>query len=645
MKNTSYPPENICNPTKFDKRDYDHIILWMLYNNDSCQWSDFIQDPIGIPIGTLSRHLTLLKQSGFVNNFERGKYQITTDGKKEFHKLSNPNKKGRQVNYPPKIILNTGRNYSDWILWMVYNNNFCKRTDFLEEPLSINHASLSKNLNQLMNNGLIIKTDGKYEITVMGKSAYSKLLQQYDLDRQTILEAEMKTIEFLTNKTNNFFTKYEINNFDIQFKFLIILLKLDYEKVKSLLKNEEEYFKIVLFFAINHPDHYPNYMSPKEFSIKYQVKRITLDYYVEEIFEGMIYPVRFFKLIAPSGGEFYFHSGEKIERMLQVLTEHEINKFAYMNVFYQKSQYLSNKNLNLILDRISENLCASILSPELKSSLKGLLPEYINFLAYKIEFKKELKDKYDKLEGMIWQKMVKFFDLEASEGLNTQFKENIEDINEKIASTRRDIDLYYSKLEILIYFNQYKDVLNLLDEMLVIFPEKEVDLLMKKASIFKKRRNLSAGMDIIDNLIEKYKDNSELLSYKAFWYQYMNKKDDAIKVIQTLIKKYPEKGIYFDNYGEILMYFEDYEQAADKFLKALIKGEKEWYTYQTYIKLGVCYKTLGNFELAIKNLKRGKELLTEVNIDPDDKQKWTVIADLFIAETSDPKFIQFQTRR
>ena len=110
----------------------------------------------------------------------------------------------KKINYPPKVILRSGRNYSHWILWMVYNNNYCKRSDFLSDPISINQSSLSKNLGLLSEKGLIIKEDAKYIITQAGKSEYSTMLQNYDLDRQTILEEEGKRIEEFTKKTINF---------------------------------------------------------------------------------------------------------------------------------------------------------------------------------------------------------------------------------------------------------------------------------------------------------------------------------------------------------------------------------------------------------------------------------------------------------
>ncbi|MFX1269975.1 MAG: hypothetical protein ACFFAK_18605, partial [Promethearchaeota archaeon] len=407
---TNYPPEEIYSPSKLKKPDYDHIILWMLNNNDMCKWADFHQEPIKIPTGTLSRHLATLKVNGFVENFTRGYYRITSQGKKKFHELSTVKKKTRKLNYPPKIIIKSGRNYSQWILWMVYNNNYCKRSEFLEDPLSINQSSLSKSLSLLMDKGFIIKEDGKYLITRAGKSEYSRMLQKYDLDRQTILEEEAKRIEEITKNTIQFFENYDIKDKNIQFRFLNNMLRLDYEKVKPVLKDEEIFYKILLFLSINHPDRYPNFISSEDFSKTYKIKKTTLDYYIDEISEGKIYPLRYFKITESSDEQYYFQSDGTLEKMLQIITENEITKVTYLNKLFSKSTPAVPKiDMKSIINNIADKSCESLFNKDLNKSIREFLPNYIRYLAYKIETKRELKETYDKLEGIIWQNITNIF--------------------------------------------------------------------------------------------------------------------------------------------------------------------------------------------------------------------------------------------
>ena len=626
MGNVKYPPEKIYSPSKWKRPNYDHIILWMLNNNEMCKWADFCKEPIEIPPGTLSRHLEPLKRKGFVEKVARGHYRTTPEGKKEFHALSGTKKKAHQLNYPPEVIIKSGRNYFHWILWMVYNNTYCKRSDFLDDPLSINQSSLSKNLSFLVEKGFVIKEEGKYVITRAGKSEYSRMLKEYDLDRQTILEEESKRVDGTTKKTLEFFDKFKITNENIRYRFINNKLKLDYSKVSNILKEEVDFDKVLLFISTNHPDFYPEYISFVDFSRYYQIRKKTLDYWVDEIVESNLFNLKFFKLEVFPDKCYYFRSGDKLERILRAITEDHITKYTFL-VKFGKSEAMTS-----IIDDILEEICNKIFNDELRDQLRDFLPEYIRVLAYKIETKRKLIDAYDKLEGIIWQNMSDIIQIRGSNKLEDQYKEKIKEIDNELESDPMNLDLYYSKIRILVYFNQYNLSLKLLDEVLEIFPENEKDVKIKKASVLKKMKKVESGLEIINDLIQKYPKDHDLLSYKAYWLQFLDRKEESIKIIQKLIKNEPDTGIYYDTYGEILMYFEEYEEAAKKFVKAMVLGSHDWYLYQTYIKLGICYKVLGNLELGIENLKKGKNLVSKSINDPDTKKKWLSIVDLFLSD-------------
>ena len=260
------------------------------------------------------------------------------------------------------------------------------------------------------------------------------------------------------------------------------------------------------------------------------------------------------------------------------------------------------------------------------------MPEYINYLAYKIEAKVELKETYDKLEGIIWQDMIDIFHSKSTEPIEEQYEEKIREIDKEIENDPENLDLYNSKIRILIYYEKLNDVINLLDEMLEIFPDNEMDIKMKTASVLRRMREVKAGLDIINDLINKYPKNTDLLNYKAYWLHYLDKREEAINIIQDLTNQVPDNGTYHDTYGEILMYYEEYEEAIKKFQKAIEVATDEWYINQTYIKLGICYKELENFDLAVENLKKGKNLTKKSTSDAETKKKWFTIADLFLAE-------------
>jgi Mn-dependent DtxR family transcriptional regulator len=626
MSVVNYPSKEISEKPKFGKRNFEHIILWMLANNDECQWSDFTQEPLGFSTSTLSKYFNILKSRGYVDNYSRGHYKITPEGEKRFNDVSITRGKKRRLSYPPEAIKRR-RNYDDWILWMLYNNTSLKWSDFLAEPLSINQSSLSKNVNLLIDKEFVLKENKEYRITRSGKLEYSRMLRNYDLDRQSILNEESKRIEEITKKTIKFFDKYDIKDEDIQFRYLNNILRLDYARVKAMLTDEDDFDKILLFLSMNHPNQYPNYVSMEDFSNTYGINQSKLEYYIYEIVENQIFPIKFFKLIVPPNEYYYFQENERVEIMLRAITEDHITKFTYLSKLFSRSI-----DLHATINNILEDICGLLFNECFKESLSEFLRKYINYLAYKIEAKVELKETYDKLEGIIWQDMINLFHLRSSEGLKDQYEEKIREIDKEIKSNPDNIDLYNSKISILLYYEQLDDVLRVLEKMLKIFHENEIDIKMKKASVLRRMREIESGLDIINELIEKYPENNDLFNYKVYWLQYLNRKEEALELIQELVVDVPDNGTYLDTYGEILMYYEEYEEAIEKFLRAIEMARDEWYINQTYIKLGICYKELDNFDLAVENLIIGKDLMEKSSIDPETKQKWLIIVNLFLAE-------------
>jgi tetratricopeptide (TPR) repeat protein len=599
-----------------------------------------------------------------------------------------------------------------------------------------------------------------------------------------------------------------------------------------VLKREEDFHKILLFLSINHPDQFPEYISPEKFSKKYEIKKTTLDYYLDEIVANQIYTVRFFKLEVSPDKHYYFQSNEKIEKMLKVITEEHISKFTYLNKLFEKTEkIIPALDMSSTVSAILEEACQNAFNNEFKDSLRVFLPDYINYLAYKIEKERKLTGVSDKLEGIIWQnipdilertvsgdsqyqymgqsemnyfidpaileiiepsleiksgpfkkKILKSlaekdysdvldiiepviksdkddlnliilkalvlcylnrsdeaneflkneidlssikeeeqiftaysiisafsymtigdfgnaikivdetletcpnypishalkglvlgynlifeFDPERADNENgivnleraidlesfesnkaryyqlisqiflelSDFEDAIASIDNAIKFNPGKVDFYNSKNRILIYFDQYEEVMALLDKMEVDFPEDEKDIKIKKAYILKERKNVEEGLEIINELIKKYPEDNNLLLNKAYWLQNLERKEAALKIIQDLIDRDPENGVYHDTRGEILMSYEEYGKAINEFLKAIEISGNNWYIYQTYIKLGICYKELEDFNTAVENFSRGKELTNKYLIDIDSKRKWLQIADLYLAQIAE----------
>jgi len=628
----NYPPEEVIKPI-FGKPNYEFIILWILNNNEVCTWANLKEK---VTHSTLSNYLSRLKDKGYVEKSTFNQYKITNKGKDRYYELSETKEKTKKLSYPPDAILRR-RNYHHWILWMVANNSLCKWSDFSEPPLSINQSSLSKNLNSLMDKEFVRKEEKEYKITRLGKTEYSNMLRLYDLDRQSVLEEESKRIKEIKKSTGSFLEEYDIKDIDIKFRFLNNKLKLPYEKISATLENEQDYDKVLLFLAINHPDRFPNNISPEEFSEKYNIKLIKLNFVVLRIVEENIFPVKFFKLDS-DGKTYYFQANEKLERMLNVIVEDHVTKFTYLNnLEEEKTEGVSTLTMSNIITPILEEIIDNLFDSGLKSTLIAFLPSYINYLAYKIEKERKLLDTFDKLEGLIWKEIMTFNFTEVKDQYYIDpaksFEENLEKINGVIEKNPKKLDLYYFKSKILMYFDKYSETIALLDGMLKDFPENEKDLKMKKASVLKRMRDLDGGLKIINELIGKYPKDNELLNYKAFWFQYLNRKEEALEILLKLIEREPDNGIYYDSYGEILMVFNDYELAIGEFQKALELDPNSWYIYQTFIKLGICYRELKDYDKALEYLTKGEELIDQSSSENDTKQMWHSYAKPFIEET------------
>lgn len=636
----NYPPEEIIKPI-FGKPNYEFIILWMLNNNKVCTWANL---KVKITHSTLSNYLTKLKNREYIKKSAYNQYKITTKGKDRFYELSEAKQQKRTLSYPPDTILRR-RNYDHWVLWMVSNNNYCKWSDFSEPPLSINQSSLSKNLNSLLDKEFIRKEEKEYRITRLGKTEYSNILRLYDLDRQSILEEESKRLKEITKSTSSFFKEYKIEDADIKFRFLNKKLNLPFEKVQSTLDSEESFDKVLLFLSINHPDRFPHYISPEEFSTKYDIKLVKLNFVILRIVEENIFPTKFFKLDLTDGKTYYFQVNSRLERMLDVIVEDHVTKFTYLNSLDELEKTPIPLTIESTVNTILEEILDNLFDPGLRSALRTFLPQYINWLAYKLEKERKLLDTFDKLEGLIWREIqnLNLTKKQEQPDMETElkfyidpaksFEEALKEINKAIERKPKEIDLYYVKSKILIYFDKYNEVLVFLDGMVKEFPKDEKYLKMKKASILKRMRDLEGGFEIIEELIRIYPDDNDLLNYKALWYQYLDKREESLEMIQNLIEREPENGIYHDSYGEILLAFNEHKLAIDEFLRAIELDPNSWYIYQTYIKLGICYRELEDYELALEHLTKGEELIDQSPGDNDTKQMWQSYAKPFIEET------------
>lgn len=538
-KKVIYPPDTIIQPTTLNK-DFEFIILWMLKNNDKCEWAHFLSDPINISQATLSKYMRILLEKGLVEKMKKGVYKITSEGIIRFSELQSKEKVDSELLYPPELITKK-RNYDHTILWMLYNNSACKWSDFIEPPILINQSSLSKAINKLIELAYIEKTDNReYLITPSGEFEYLRMLKEYDLDRQSLLNQESKRIEIITERTSQFFDKYEIEENDIKYRFLTMALKLDYTKVEDI-SEEEDFDKILLFLSLNHPDEYPKYINPDKFAIDYDIDPITLKFFLRKIVdERDIYPIKFFKLEVDDEKIYYFQENEKIERILLAIVEDHITKYEFLNRFYSKSLNEAEMlKIDKIIKDILDEITMTIFDKRLEKVLKKFLKDYIAHLAYKIETRKTLLNASERLESLIFPSFYNEYQPFTGPGgpfingeeefyyyINNEIIESLEPFyltkmnflitpefrNEFISKENSD---FFDKIKNLLY----REKLGKLEEIFSqnINSLNELEKIIIKDIILTLRNNFKESIDLISKLIE---DSPE--SYIGYLFQSLN---------------------------------------------------------------------------------------------------------------------------
>ena len=622
MSNTkkfNYPPEELLDPNNGSSPNFELLILWMLKNNNICEWKNLSKK---ITPSTLSNYLNNLIKRGYIKKIKRGQYEITSEGLKRFRKLSSEDIVINKLNYPPNTILK-GRNYDDIILWMTFNNQFLRWGDFLEKPLSINQSSLSKNLSLLIEKGVVEKEDRKYKITSNGISQYSEMLKKYNLDKQTLIEVESKIIKEIINKAKEFFNNYGIIEEKIIFRFLKYLLKIDYSKLKKSISNNEDLYKILLFISINHPEQFPNYVSFEEFSLQYKIKKVVLEFYIYQIVDRGLFSIKFFK-IKDHHRIYYLPKDEKLERIIKTILNDEIERLTLLNTFYknQKPKYLLQGISNLIANTLDQ-IFDFLFDPELKKALKKFLFHYIENFTHEIEKKKKFNDRKEQLEGVAWQGIQNIFKLLKSDKKFNLANENSHyfvdpnlfkilkpylDSKEKLFNPlflgkKKNLDITLKKINLKIK--------NTGDIELIIY--KAIILCLKKKFV-KVEKILTNNLYI--DIIKKEWVNISFSFIICFVYICLGKFHKALKVANKIINQYPKHPLVYTIktfvLGYNIIYNFDNSKENSEFIdvidKALFLESSKLNKIQLYIFKSIILFKLGEIKRALRIIDIGIEL-------------------------------------
>jgi len=186
----------------------------------------------------------------------------------------------------------------------------------------------------------------------------------------------------------------------------------------------------------------------------------------------------------------------------------------------------------------------------------------------------------------------------------------------------KDLSSLFYKSKIYVHNEDFQRAAKLLDDNLEHFPEKEIDLLVNKAFLLKKMNKYDDALKIINELWKKFPDNLDLLNSKLYFHLYLGQKKEAIENGELLTSLDPNDGNYHDSFGEVLTEFEEYERAIQEIQKALELEPFGWYSYNSYFQMAICYKELGNYDLARESLEKGKKATETCFCDIDMRKEW-----------------------
>ncbi len=658
VKRTNYPSKKIIGKEK----NYELILLWMLNNNIRCGWRDFLDKRIGISQSTLSNNLKKLINNNFVEKFEEkeeGKkkkfYKITERGKKRYEDILIKKKSpGIKINYPPNKYLSLKDNEIN-ILYILHNNASCRWKDFLAGPFKINQSVLLRILKKFESQTLIEKVKDKdsrfevYQITEKGTSKYISRLKSYKLDRQSILEEESKKIQEIFEFSEDLFKSFDISNDDIKYRLLNNILSIDLTRVQGTSCTEDDFKKILYFISINHPEEYPNYITPEKFSQKYKIDLTTLNFFLKEIVDKNQYSAKYFRLKIIPDKLYYFQAGEEFEKILRALTINIIKKLRFLSI-QNKDQISLETPLSLskIQEGISKKLIKGYFHKSLKSSIITFLPDYIEYLKFIIQMKEEIKTTKDRL------KIIAFRDVSVeSRDESSKFQESklrlpdqesnklilktlekekkleflqiaLDEMDNVIRLKPYKIENYHRKIDLLIESGKNNEALEIAERAIIlgkVFKTKRPDLSHNyKARILNKLRHYDEAVEAINKAIEIYPDWHLYYYDKANYIHHSGKKLDALVAINQAIEKNPKSENSYQLKAIILKSLRKFEEAI-KTINQVIQINNEWWGHHS-VK-GDILLNMGEYRKSLNAINKA------IDLAPDNVSLYTDKANCF----------------
>lgn len=624
----------------------------MLLNNKKCVWGDFLDKRISMSQSTLSNNLQKLIDNNYIVkkvDIQKGKkkkiYIITELGKKRYENLLlKKEKQKRHINYPSDKYLAL-KDEEVNILYILHNNPFCRWKDFKEGPFKINNTVLSRILKQFQRDNLIEKVDVEdsrfdvYQITEKGTSEYISKLKSYKLDRQSILDEESKKIQEILRNSRELLNSFEIPNDNVKYRLLNNILTTDFSSVKGVSCSTDDYLKIIYFITLNHPEEYPNYITPENFSKKYGLDLSTLRFFLKEIVDKNQFDIKFFRLKITPNKTYYFQVGEEFEKILRAITTNIIKKLKFLNIEAGDDKIEDNPlNINKLNEEIIKKLNIGYFHKSISDSILKLMPNYLEYLKFLIEKKKEVKTPRDKLKSIAFREISldsEQFNIDIKEEKLPKLKSSKQELSIiipdeemseeylQIALDEMDnvirlkpykIDNYYRKVDLLLELRNYENALYTIQRALILgktFKENDsLDTAYEyKAKILYKLERYEEAANTISKAIE-INPNRDYYYKKANYLRLARKFDEALVVISTSINKFPDEANNWQLKAMILKTKKQYMESLKSIDQAIKLGPNWWGHYSVK---GDILMEMGEYTKAISVINKAIDLRKDMS--------------------------------
>ncbi|MHA1456772.1 MAG: tetratricopeptide repeat protein [Promethearchaeota archaeon] len=193
-------------------------------------------------------------------------------------------------------------------------------------------------------------------------------------------------------------------------------------------------------------------------------------------------------------------------------------------------------------------------------------------------------------------------------------KEALNNIDNALVLAPEDIRLHQQKVYILSSSNKKLEAIDLIDYIIEQFEEGRFKMLQTKSVIYYQMKEFESALKANDEMINQFPKNqyeskyASILNNRALILAELDRKEEAIETAKEMIACDKKDGNLRDSFGEILLIVGDYEDSIKQFEEAIAMNPTGWYIDQSYIKMGLCYLNLGEYERAKENFEIGKDL-------------------------------------